>query len=88
MNYKEIIGLIGDIIVTLAYLPQFTHLLKEKDSTGISLSAWLIWLIGTGMILFYAATTKDPVFISLQLMGFVFILAIVVLAIRYRKRKI
>ena len=49
MNF-ELLGFLGTAIITIAYFPQILELWKKKDSTGISITAWAVWLLGTLMI--------------------------------------
>ena len=82
----ELIGFIGTIIVTGAYFPQIIKILWKKDASGISIIAWLTWLLGTAMILAYALTTGDRVFIIFQSLSFTLIFVVLFLALRYRNK--
>lgn len=37
-------GYVGTALVIVAYLPQITHLIREKCSAGISFGAYAIWV--------------------------------------------
>jgi len=60
------LGLIGAFIFLSAYVPQIKHLLKVKDSTGISVFSWIVWLVGALMLFIYAAYNKDLDFYNLN----------------------
>lgn len=50
----------------LAYLPQVIHLIKERCSAGLSVGAYCTWGIAAMLLLSYAISLRDPVFIALQ----------------------
>jgi lipid-A-disaccharide synthase-like uncharacterized protein len=80
------LGLIGTLIFVSAYVPQIKHLLKVKDSTGISIFSWTIWLIGAMLLFLYAVHNKDLVFIILTTLETVSLLTVIILAIKYKKK--
>jgi len=82
----QFLGLFGGFICLTAYLPQIIRLLKIKDSTGISIWSWWIWFLGTLMILSYAISIRDYVFITLETLFAFFILIIISLAYLYRRK--
>ena len=51
-NY-EIIGLIAAAITTSAFIPQVYKVYKERNSVGISLTMYLIFIVGLSIWLFY-----------------------------------
>jgi len=79
------LGLIGTLIFVSAYLPQIGHLLKVKDSTGISVFSWSVWLVGALLLFAYAAHNRDLVFIILTAMEAISLLTVIVLAVKYRR---
>ena len=79
----EITGAVGTLVVAIAYLPQIIHLAKEHCSAGVSVNAWLLWLLGSCLIYAHALTGRDIVFITLQTINVVAIALIVLLARRY-----
>ena len=62
----EWLGFAGTSLVVLAYFPQVIHLIKEKCTAGISLGAYLTWTLASVILLSYAISQRDPVFIALQ----------------------
>lgn len=81
------LGLIGAIIFVSAYLPQIIHLLKVKDSTGISIFSWAVWLIGALLLIVYAVSQRDIVFMALTILESSALLAVIILSIYYRRNK-
>ena len=53
-------GIIAQIIFTLRFIYQWMYSEKNKESI-LPFGFWLLSLIGSGMILFYAILRKDPV---------------------------
>lgn len=80
------LGLIGTIIFVSAYLPQIKHLFKVKDSTGISIFSWSIWLFGALLLFTYAIHNHDVIFITLTSLESLALLTVIVLAIKYKKK--
>ena|SRR5712692_1713158 len=80
---SQIVGFAGALIVAVAYLPQVIHLAKEHCSAGVSLNAWLLWLLGSVLILSHAVIVMDIVFVMLQIINIVAILVIILLCKRY-----
>jgi lipid-A-disaccharide synthase-like uncharacterized protein len=80
------LGLVGTIIFVSAYFPQIRHLIKVKDSTGISIFSWSLWLLGALLLLFYALYQKDFVFIALTTLETISLLLVVILSIKFRKK--
>jgi uncharacterized protein with PQ loop repeat len=78
----EIIGWIGTILVIVAYYPQIKHLYVEKCAWGISISTWVIWLIASGFLLAYAVLGGSTLFIFVQIINLLAILATIMLAKR------
>ncbi len=61
----EWFGFAGIGLCILAYLPQVTHLIKERCSAGLSSGAYCMWGIAAMLLLSYAIIRRDPVFIAL-----------------------
>ncbi len=62
----EWLGFAAITLSALAYLPQVTHLIKERCSAGLSARAYLMWVASALLLLTYSIARKDLVFISLQ----------------------
>lgn len=82
----EILGLIGAVLTVIAYLPQARHIMKEHCVGGISTKTWLIWLIATVLILIYAITVRNRIFILLETANIIAIISILILIKIYGKR--
>ncbi|MCI0417202.1 PQ-loop repeat-containing protein [bacterium] len=80
----EILGFVGIGISCFAYVPQIVHLIKEHCSEGISVKAWLLWLLASILIFLHAVQILDAVFITLQGANTAAITLIIVLSKRYQ----
>lgn len=79
----RIAGFVGTLVVAAAYVPQIVHLAREHCSAGVSLPAWLLWLLGSVLIFAHALVVMDAVFIALQAVNILAMLLIIVLSKRY-----
>lgn len=66
MSFSQALGFLGTGLVIIAYIPQITHLVRERCSAGISLIAYVLWLIASLCLLIHALFQADSVFIALQ----------------------
>ena len=78
----EILGWIGTTLMIVAYYPQIHHLFVEKCAWGISVSTWSIWLIASGLLLAYAASRHDLLFVIVQIISILAIATTLVLVRR------
>ena len=84
MNISETLGFSGAAIAGYAYLPQITHLIRERCSAGLSERAFTLWLVASALMTFHAVTIRASVFI---LLGFLQVVSTAVIAYygrRYR----
>lgn len=82
-----IIGIVGNALQIVAFWPQISQLYKEKDSKGVSIPAWLIWLFGDVLLFTYALYLGDPIFISLTALFVFFTAWATILIIRFKPQK-
>jgi uncharacterized protein with PQ loop repeat len=78
------------VISLVAYIPQWRHLMRTRDSRGISLSSWGIWALAYAISVFYASVLLAVTGMGLPLLlgtsfGLLFVLITMVLAWLYRK---
>jgi len=60
------VGFVGTALVIIAYMPQILHLVNAQCSAGISIKAYVMWLLSSLLLFGHAFSIKDPVFIALQ----------------------
>lgn len=83
---SQILGFLGALIVAIGYIPQIVHIAREGCSAGVSVKAWLLWLLASILVFSHAFAVLDGVFIALQAVNIVAIITIIVLAKRFERR--
>jgi lipid-A-disaccharide synthase-like uncharacterized protein len=82
MPLEQVIGWVGTALVVVAYLPQIYHLLVRKCAWGISILTWVIWLVGSLLLLSYCILRRDLLFIVVQSINITAIVTTIFLARR------
>ncbi|MCR4328453.1 MAG: PQ-loop repeat-containing protein [Patescibacteria group bacterium] len=72
----EFLAFVGTALVAIAYVPQIVHIIAKHCAYGISLKAWLIWLVASILIIPHALESQNNVFIVLQVVNIVAIVFI------------
>jgi uncharacterized protein with PQ loop repeat len=80
----QLIGYVGTFLSIWAYVPQIRHLLQEHCSAGISIRAYVIWIISSLCILLYSLSIMAIVIIVMQLANLLAICTILVFAKKYQ----
>ena len=65
MSPSELIGLGGAALAGYAYLPQITHLIRERCAAGLSERAFGLWLVASFLMTVHAVTIGALVFVLL-----------------------
>lgn len=53
------IGIIAAILTTISFLPQVTQIIKTKDTSGISLGMYSLYVIGSALWAVHGLISKD-----------------------------
>jgi len=53
--FTDIMGYIGALLISIAFLPQTYKLLKTKNTKGLSLICYLIYHLGLTLFIIYAS---------------------------------
>jgi len=61
----EIVGIIGNILLVVAYIPQIAKILKTKKAEDISIWMWINYFLGDVLLLIYSIGTGDTIFTML-----------------------
>jgi uncharacterized protein with PQ loop repeat len=85
LHGSQLLGFAGVALGFVGYMPQVVHLIRQRCSAGISVQAYLIWFSAAVLLLTHALLIYDGVFIVLQALGSVLDIAVLFLAIKYRK---
>ncbi|MGZ3754519.1 MAG: SemiSWEET transporter [Mucilaginibacter sp.] len=84
MNYIEIIGFMAAFSTTISFLPQAIKTIKTKDTSGISLSMYAVFTLGTLFWLIYGILTPSlPVAVA-NFVTLIFASVILVYKMRYK----
>jgi len=80
-----VIGFTAAALTTFSFVPQFLKLLKTKQTEGLSL--FMMFQIGFGLLLWivYGLLRNDIVLISANTIGFLIVLATVLLYFKIKK---
>ena len=81
----EIVGLIAASFTTLAFVPQVFKIWKNRNITGVSISMYVIMLIGISMWLLYGFLIKSLAVIVANIVTGLLQLFIVTLILISRK---
>jgi len=81
----EIIGLFAASFTTFAFVPQVLKILKNRNSTGVSVSMYIIMLIGICIWLYYGFLIKSLAVIIANLISGILQLFIIFFALINRK---
>tara|TARA_B100000575_G_C23068116_1_gene615130 strand:- start:522 stop:788 length:267 start_codon:yes stop_codon:yes gene_type:complete len=81
----EIIGLFAASFTTFAFVPQVFKILKNRNSTGVSVSMYIIMLIGICIWLFYGFLIKSLAVIIANVISGILQLFIIFFALINRK---
>jgi len=82
--------LLVPVLSLVAYIPQWRHLLRTRDSRSISLASWAIWALAYALSVFYAAvllavTGKGVPLLIATTFGLLFVLITFGMAWLFRK---
>ena len=59
MNWIEVLGYFAAFCTTISFLPQTIKTLKTKDTSGLSLSMYLLFFIGVGSWFVYGIVISN-----------------------------
>ena len=71
MTTTQILGFVATGLVIVGYIPQIVHLIKERCTAGISISAFSLWCTASLLFLIHAAMIGDAVFVGAQTVNLV-----------------
>ena len=83
---EAIYGIIGAVIAQAAGIPQFLRLLKTKRARDVSLTTFLMLLVGNIIALVYFLRNPEPVGLVMTTIGTVIVTALVILTIVLRRK--
>ncbi|WP_308149359.1 MULTISPECIES: PQ-loop domain-containing transporter [unclassified Spiroplasma] len=54
----EVVGYVGALLISIAFLPQTIKLIKDKNTKGLSLISYSIYQVGLILFIIYGSITK------------------------------
>ena len=85
-NTLSALGIIGNILLVLAYLPQIKKLIVTKKAEDISIWMWIITFFGDLALLVYALMINDSIFTALFTLFMVENIVILYLTAKFSKK--
>jgi len=80
-----IIGIIGLVLIAVAWLPQIIDTIKTKKS-GLNIKFALIYVIGSFVLVVYSIQIKDTIFLILNSLATLMSFTGLFYTIKYRKK--
>ncbi|PQJ69679.1 hypothetical protein BTO14_10655 [Polaribacter butkevichii] len=84
MDLHEVIGLVAAVFTTTSFLPQVFKTYKTKDTSGLSLSMYIIFFIGVLLWLIYGVWINSLSIILANLITAILTLYLLVMKIKYK----
>jgi len=81
----KIVGILSGALTSISMIPQFSKLIKKKDSKDISIGMLIVLLLGVAGWTFYGYLRADPILIITNSFSVFIDLLTIILAIKYRK---
>ena len=82
----EIIGLIAATFTTVAFIPQVLKIWKKRDASGVSVSMYVIMLIGICIWLFFGILIGSIAVVTANIISGILQLFIIIFAFTHRKK--
>ena len=80
----ELIGLTAAALTTAAFVPQLIKILKTKESTGVSLTMYLVMFTGIVTWLIYGLLIESVAVIAANLVTGILQIGIIILKLKHR----
>jgi MtN3 and saliva related transmembrane protein len=84
MDWIKLAGYLAAAATTISFLPQAFHTIKTKDTKGISLGMYIVYVFGIVMWLTYGILIRDLPIISANSVTLVLTVIILVYKLRYK----
>ena len=84
MDWIKIAGYLAALATTTSFLPQAFHTIKTKDTRGISLGMYVVYVFGIVMWLIYGIGIKDVPIISANSITVVLTVIILLYKLKYK----
>lgn len=84
MDWIKIAGYLAAAATTISFLPQAFHTIKTKDTRGISLGMYIVYVFGIVMWLTYGIGIQDFPIISANSITLVLTVTILIYKLKYK----
>lgn len=84
MDLIQIAGYLAAAATTISFLPQALHTIKTKDTKGISLEMYIVFVFGIVMWLVYGIGIKDLPIILANSITLILTVIILVYKLKYK----
>ena len=82
----EIIGLIAATFTTVAFIPQVLKIWKKHDASGVSVSMYVIMLIGICIWLYFGILIDSVAVVTANIISGILQLFIIIFTLTHRKK--
>lgn len=82
-HWIELVGAVAAVITTLCWVPQALHILRTRETAGVSLPAYLAFATGIALWLVYGLALGSWPLIGANAVTLVLVSAIIGLKIRF-----
>lgn len=79
----SIIGLVAGVCTTIAFIPQVIRTIKTRETKGISLATYIIYVTGVFLWLIYGLLVNDIPLILANGVGFILAGIVLILKLKY-----
>lgn len=86
MESVELLGIIAGSCTTSSYLPQIIHIIRYRSVKDISLTMYLILVIGILLWLIYGFIIKSPSIIGSNIISLLMSSTVIVLKLMWKKK--
>lgn len=84
MNLITIVGLLAGFLTTGSFLPQIIKTIRTKDTRNISLTMYVIYVIGVILWLAYGYVINDIVLLITNSFSLVFGIVLLIMKLKYK----
>ncbi|MBT6568359.1 MAG: SemiSWEET transporter [Flavobacteriaceae bacterium] len=80
----ELLGFVAAFLTTFGFVPQAIKIFKSKDTSSISLSMYVVLLLGVSLWLVYGILLQRPAIILANSVSMILQLWIIIITLKHR----
>lgn len=86
----DIVGYVGALLISIAFLPQTIKLIKDKNTKGLSLISYSIYQLGLVLFIIYSSSIKNYPLLFANVFGTIVNIVLLTLIVYnlYSKRQV